>query len=144
MDLVIASNNQHKIREIRQILGDRFVLYTMADKGINIDIEETGTTFLDNALIKARTVCELTGAVSLADDTGLCVDYLDGAPGVYSARYAGDQHDDKDNRAKLLHALEGVPYDKRTAYFCTKMVLYYPDGHYLVGTGKVQGHILTE
>ena len=144
MDLVIASNNQHKIREIREILGDKFVLYTMADKGIDIEIEETGDTFEANALIKAKTVCDMTGAVALADDSGLCVDYLDGAPGVYSARYAGEQHDDKDNRAKLLSVMEGVPYDKRTACFRTVVVLYYPDGHYLVGQGKVQGHIMTE
>ena len=145
MDLVIASNNAHKIQEIRQILGDRFVLHTLADCGIDVDVEETGSTFLDNALLKAKEICRLSGGVTLADDTGLCVQALGGAPGVYSARYAGEGHDSAANRAKLLHELAAYPdAADRKAYFCTVMVLYYPDGHYLVGTGKVEGRILTE
>ena len=145
MDLLIASNNAHKVTEIKQILGNRFTLYTLADKGIDVDVEETGTTFLQNALLKAETICRLSGCITLADDTGLCVEALDGAPGVYSARYAGEEHNSAANRAKLLQAM-GNYTDKaqRRAYFCTVMVLYYPDGHYLVGNGRVDGYILQQ
>lgn len=143
MDLVIASNNSNKVREIRQILGDRFTLYTMADKGLDIDVEETGETFFDNAMLKARAVSELTGCVAIADDSGLCVECLHGAPGVYSARYAGEGHDDKQNRAKLLREMAPFPDEaQRKAYFATVLVLYYPDGHYVSAEGKVEGYIL--
>jgi len=144
MDLIIASNNANKVREIKQIIGDRFTLYTMKDKGIDIDIEETGATFAENALIKASTICRMTGTPALADDSGLCVEILHGAPGVYSARYAGEQHDDAANRRKLLHALAATPDEKdRKAYFATNIVLYYPDSHYLTVEGRVDGYILT-
>ena len=143
MDLVIASNNANKVREIKEIMGDRFVLYTMRNKGLDIDIEETGTTFEENALIKAETVCRLTGCVALADDSGLCVERLGGAPGVYSARYAGEEHDDRANRAKLLEALRAYPDENdRRAYFATVLALVYPDGHKLTVEGKVEGYIL--
>jgi XTP/dITP diphosphohydrolase len=143
MDLVIASNNANKVREIKQILGDRFTLYTMAEKGLDIEIEETGDTFEANALIKARTVCQATGCVSIADDSGLCVQHLGGAPGIYSARYAGEAHDDSLNRRKLLTALADCPDERdRQAYFATSIVLYYPDGKYLAVEGRVDGYIL--
>ena len=112
MDLVIASNNKNKVREIKEILGDKFTLYTMADKGLDVDIPETGDTFRDNALIKASYVAKATGAAAIADDSGLCVLSLDGAPGVYSARYAGEEHDDAANRRKLLEALRDYPDEK--------------------------------
>lgn len=145
MDLVIASNNANKVREIKQILANHFTLYTMAEKGLDIEIEETGSTFEENALIKASTVCHATGLPALADDSGLCVERLGGAPGVYSARYAGEQHDDAQNRAKLLSALADCPDPKdRRAYFATAIVLYYPDGHYVSVEGKVDGYILHE
>lgn len=145
MDLVIASNNKNKVREIKEILGDKFTLYTMADKGLNVDIPETGDTFRDNALIKASYVAKATGAAAIADDSGLCVLSLDGAPGVYSARYAGEEHDDAANRRKLLEALRNYPDEKdRQAYFATAIVLYYPSGEYLVAEGKVDGYVLWE
>lgn len=145
MDLIIASNNQNKVREIKEILGDKFTLYTMADKGLNVDIPETGDTFRDNALIKASYVAKATGAAAIADDSGLCVLSLDGAPGVYSARYAGEEHDDAANRRKLLEALRDYPDEKdRQAYFATAIVLYYPSGEYLVAEGKVDGYVLWE
>ena len=145
MDLVIASNNAHKVREIKQILGDKFTLYTMADKGLSMEIEETGSSFFENALIKAKAVSEATGAIALADDSGLCVEILDGAPGVYSARYAGIEQDDAANRLKLLQALSAYPNEvDRKAYFATSIVLYYPTGEYLHAEGKVDGYILKE
>ena len=143
MDLIIASNNANKVREIKEILGDRFTLYTMRDKGLDVDVEETGTTFEENALLKADTICRLTGCIALADDSGLCVERLGGAPGVYSARYAGEEHDDRANRAKLLEALRAYPDEKdRKAYFATVLALAYPDGRHLTVEGKVEGYIL--
>ena len=145
MDVVIASNNAGKVREIKQILGERYTLYTMRDKGLDMDIAETGETFLANALIKAKAVCEATGCIAIADDSGLCVDALGGAPGVYSARYAGEEQNDANNRAKLLQALAAYPEEQeRKAHFTTMMVLYFPDGHYIQAEGKVDGYILHE
>lgn len=95
MKLAIATNNQHKLQEIRAILGDSFEeLLSLKDLGIDVDVEETGTTLEENALIKARAILALSGIATLADDTGLMVDALNGAPGVYSARYAGEEHND--------------------------------------------------
>lgn len=142
MKLVIASNNPKKIAEIKTIVGDFFQeIVTLKDLGIDVDVEETGTTFEENALIKARTICELTGLPALADDSGLCVDYLDGAPGVYSARYAGEGHDDSENNALLLKNMEGVT--DRSAHFCTVIALVYPDGKTLTAEGITDGTILT-
>ena len=143
MDLVIASNNAGKVREIKEILGDKFTLYTMADKGLALDVEETGSTFLENALIKAKAVSEATSCIAIADDSGLCVDKLGGAPGVYSARYAGESHNDAQNRRKLLEELSAWPEDRdRQAHFSTAIVLYYPSGEYISATGRVDGYIL--
>ena len=96
MKLALATNNQHKIQEMRAILGDSFEeLLSLKELSIDVDVEETGATLEENALLKAREITRLSGMPSLADDTGLMVDALDGAPGVYSARYAGEGHDDK-------------------------------------------------
>lgn len=141
MNVVIASNNQHKIKEIKQILKDKFDnLYSLNEVNIECDPEENGLTFLDNAMIKANAIGQLTDMAVLADDTGLCVNALNGMPGVHSARYAGN-HDYKANREKLLHELEGK--QDRTAYFATVVVLRYPDGTTVVGEGRVDGSILT-
>ena len=144
MDLVIASNNAHKIEEIRAILGERFRLLSMADIGLHIEIEETGETLVENALIKARTVSNLTGLPCLADDTGLLVDALDGAPGVRSARFAGEDQNDQANRNKMLTLMEGIPVPRRTAHFETVLVLRYPNGQEIIARGRVDGFILTE
>ena len=144
MDLVIASNNAHKIEEIRAILGTRFRLLSMADIGLHIEIEETGETLVENALIKARTVSNLTGLPCLADDTGLLVDALDGAPGVRSARFAGEDQNDQANRNKMLALMEGIPVPQRTAHFETVLVLRYPNGQEIIARGRVDGFILTE
>lgn len=142
MKIAIATNNPNKLREIRAILGGFFdEALSLSDLGIDIDIEETGTTLSENALIKARTIRDLTGLPALADDSGLMVDALGGAPGVYSARYAGEEHDDKKNNALLLKNLEGKPRD---AKFCSVIALCYPDGRELTAEGSVRGVILEE
>lgn len=141
MKLAIATNNQHKLQEIRAILGDSFEeLLSLKDLGIDVDVEETGKTLEENALIKARAILSLSGIATLADDTGLMVDALRGAPGVYSARYAGEEHDDAKNRALLLKNLDGVK--DRSAHFATVIALCYPDGKTLTATGRVNGEIL--
>ncbi len=141
MKLAIATNNQHKLQEIRAILGDSFEeLLSLKDLGIDVDVEETGTTLEENALIKARAILALSGIATLADDTGLMVDALNGAPGVYSARYAGEEHSDAKNRALLLKNLDGVK--DRSAHFATVIALCYPDGKTLTASGRVNGEIL--
>lgn len=141
MKLAIATNNQHKLQEIRAILGDSFEeLLSLKDLGIDVDVEETGKTLEENALIKARAILSLSGIATLADDTGLMVDALKGAPGVYSARYAGEEHDDAKNRALLLKNLDGVK--DRSAHFATVIALCYPDGKTLTASGRVNGEIL--
>ena len=145
MELIIASNNAHKVQEIRQILGDRFTIFTMQQKGLQIEVEETGLTLYDNALLKAQAVSRLSGCIALADDTGLFVDALDGQPGIHAARYAGIEHDDKANRAKLLREL--APWqspEQRTARFCCVSLLYYPDDRIVWAQGRVEGRILTQ
>lgn len=144
MKCVVATNNQHKLKEMRDIIGSKLELISLSELGIDADIEENGKTFLENSLIKARAICKLTNMPTLADDTGLIVDALNGAPGVYSARYAGVEHDDKRNREKLLRELQGVEYNERTARFETVISLVFPDGRYLTAKGKVEGFILFE
>lgn len=143
MKLAIATNNAHKLQEIRAILGDSFdELLSLDDLGIDIDIEETGTTFKENAILKAETICKLCSMPTLADDTGLMVDALDGAPGVYSARYAGIEHNDKNNRALLLKNLQNV--ENRNAHFETVIAICFPSGDILTSSGRVDGYILRE
>ncbi len=143
MKLAIATNNPNKVKEIKAVLGEFFPegLYSLDELGINIEIEETGETLAENAVIKAETVCKLTGMPSLADDSGLMVDALGGAPGVYSARYAGEEHDDKKNNALLLKNLQGLP---RSAHFCSVIALVMPDGDIRTAEGRVDGEILFE
>ena len=144
MKLVLATNNAHKLSEIRQILGDRFdEILSLRDLGITQDIDETGTTLKENAIIKATTIMKITGLPTLADDTGLMVDALNGEPGVYSARYAGEQHDDKANVAKLLKNLEPYKGKERSAHFVTCMVIAYPNGKIKAVEGRTDGEITT-
>lgn len=137
--IVVASGNKHKIEEIAQILCD-YEIIPMSEAGFSGEIEENGKSFRENALIKAKAVADALGCAALADDSGLCVDYLGGAPGIYSARFSGEG--DKANRALLLKKLEGA--DDRRAYFECAMCLYRPDGRTLFGTGRTYGHILEE
>ena len=142
MKLVIASNNAHKITEIKEILKGKFdEMYSLAEMGIDCDPVEDGDTFLANALIKVNEIAKHTNYAVLGDDTGLCVDALDGAPGVMSARYAGD-HDSAKNRQKLLCALQNET--NRSAHFETVVALRYPDGKIVTAFGRVDGEILTE
>ena len=142
MKLVIASNNEHKIEEIKQILQGKFEeMYSLAEMGIDCDPVEDGQTFLDNALIKVNEIAKYTQYAVLGDDTGLCVEALGGAPGVMSARYAGD-HDNAKNRAKLLYELQNAT--NRNAHFETVVALRYPDGKIVTAFGRVDGLIATE
>lgn len=143
MKLAIATNNAHKLDEIRAILGNSFdELLSLKDLGIDVDVEETGTTLEENSLLKARTICDICKMPTLADDTGLMVDALDGAPGVYSARYAGQAHDDKANRVLLLKNLDGK--SNRRAHFATVITICYPNGDFITSSGRVEGSILHE
>lgn len=141
MDIVIASANKHKIEEFQKIFADIFQnIVSMTDAGFSGDVEETGETLFENALIKAKTVSEALGVPVLSDDTGLIAVALKNEPGVRSARYAGD-HDDAKNRKKLIEKLENLD---KTAYFSCILVLYYPDGHYITAEGKTYGTIVSE
>lgn len=135
--IVAATANAHKLKEIREILNDYEIL-SAREAGFTEEIEETGETFEENALIKARAVCRATGMSALADDSGLCVDALNGAPGVYSARYSGGG--DEKNRALLLKNLQNAR--TRTAHFCCAVALVNPDGSEFLATGKTFGRIL--
>lgn len=140
MKIAIATNNRKKLAEIRAVLGGFFEeMYSLDDLGISVEIEETGSTLTENALIKARAILGMTGLASLADDSGLMCDALDGAPGVYSARYAGEGHDDKANNALLLENLAGKD---RSAHFCSVIALCLPDGREFTAEGRVDGVIL--
>ena len=140
MKVIIATGNRHKVAELSELFapynnkGYEFV--SMRDAGFTGDIVEDADTFEGNALIKARTVCEATGCIAIADDSGLCVDALDGKPGVFSARYAGELADDGRNNAKLLAELRDVPEEKRTARFCCVIAAAFPDGKTVVAQGE--------
>ena len=143
MELVIASNNKHKVCEIKKILAGKFDrIYSLGELSIEVDPEETAPDFFGNALIKAKAVAACTDKAVLADDSGLEVEALGGAPGVFSARYAGKPCSDKRNNEKLLKEMKGVA--DRRARFVTTMVLLFPNGHYEVALGEVKGEILTE
>lgn len=140
--LVVASGNKGKINEIKSILGDIYDVVSMQELGFNEDIEETGLTFFENALIKAKTVCKALNMPVLADDSGLMVDALNGAPGIYSARYSGEHGNDKSNRDLLIKNLEKE--NNRKAKFASSVVLYYPNDTYVEGYGETSGEILYE
>ena len=153
MKLIIASNNRHKIEEIKAMLGVRFdVVQGMREAGLELEVDENAETLEGNAEKKAAEVFALAdsmgiignGDAVLADDTGLLVDALGGAPGVRSARYATDGHDDAANRRKLLYALAGVPTRKRGAHFATAMVLKIKGEPDIEATGRVFGVITEE
>lgn len=144
MKLVLASSNAGKLAELRDLLGDASIeLHAQSEFGVT-DAEETGLTFVENALLKARHAARATGLPSLGDDSGLCVDALDGAPGLYSARYAGGHGDSAANIAKLLAALRDVPEAARTARFvCVLAVLRHAeDPQPLIAEGVWEGRIL--
>lgn len=128
MELIAATHNKGKLVEFTELLRPLNAVVVPLDAlDLNIEIEETGTTFAENARIKAETIFKLTGRPAIADDSGLCVDALEGAPGVYSARYGGPGLTDAGRVQKLLAALEGVPQDKRGAHFVSAICCVLPD-----------------
>ncbi len=144
MRVVLASGNEKKRREIEAILaGLDIELVAMTDLGVPSP-EETGDTFEENALLKARAVAEATGLPAIADDSGLAVDALDGRPGVRSARYAGESATDAENNAKLLAELDGVAPEQRTARFVCAAALVTSDGDERVVRGLMEGYVLSE
>lgn len=138
--LVLASGNAGKIREFAEMFP-AFNVRGYKDFGLDFDIEETGKTFYENALIKAKTVSEALNLPALADDSGLCVQSLHGAPGIYSARYAGDGNDEH-NIQKLLRELAGKE-DRSASFYCS-LVLFYPSDKIISSEGKTEGRILFE
>ncbi|SEO44909.1 XTP/dITP diphosphohydrolase [Luteibacter sp. UNC138MFCol5.1] len=144
MRIVLASGNAGKVIELEQLLqGTGVQLVAQTSLGVT-DADETGLTFVENALIKARHAARATGLPALADDSGICVDALDGAPGLYAARYAGTHGDSAANNAKLLRELDGVPPEKRGAYFIAVLVLlrHADDPAPLIAEGRWYGRIL--
>lgn len=142
-EIVFATNNEHKLQELREIVGHKFNILSLAQIGCHDDIPETASTIEGNAEMKARYVKQHYGYDCFSDDTGLEIDALGGDPGVYSARYAGPGHDSEANIDKVLAKLQGVPPERRTARFRTAVALL--QGQQLhIFEGKVEGHILTE
>ncbi len=142
MIVCAATNNPGKLKELRRILERAgHTVKSLRELGVDLDPEETGTTFAENARIKATAFCRATGLATVADDSGLCVDALDGAPGVYSARYAGVHGDDDANNQKLLAALAGVPAERRGARFVSAVCLVLPDGRQLTVEGECPGAV---
>ena len=140
MKLIIASNNAHKLTEMKAILAPFFDdVQSMREAGIEHETVEDGETFMENAVKKARELAEISGCCAIADDSGLCVDALGGAPGVYSARYSGVHGDDKANNAKLLQELEGV--EDRGAHYACAIALVWPDGRILTAEDYLYGEI---
>ncbi len=139
--IVIATGNQHKVKEIKSIFKDYNVI-SQKEAGLDLDVYEYGNSFEANAVIKAMAVSRALNCIALADDSGICVNALGGAPGVYSARYSGAHGDDKANRALLVENLK----DKKdkSAYFKSAIALVFPGGRTVIGTGVTEGEILSE
>jgi len=142
-EIILASNNKDKVKEVKQILCD-YDIVSLKDAGIDVDVEENGTTFEENALIKARAIAKITGKMTMADDSGLEIDYLDKAPGVYSARFMGhDTSYDIKNKA-LIEKLEGVEGQDRSCRFVCAIAVVFPDGREIVKRGTMEGLLAKE
>ena len=140
MRFVLATHNPGKLREMGEILKDFGIeVVSPRDLGITVDVEETGTTFAENAMLKAKAICKAAGLPAIADDSGLCVDALNGAPGVYSARYGGEGLDDKGRYMLLLSSLRGAP--TRAAHFACAVACAFPNGDTLTAEGRCDGSI---
>lgn len=140
--MIFATGNENKMKEIREILGALpLEILSMKEAGVSADIVEDGKTFEENALIKARAICKLAGEMVLADDSGLEIDYLNKEPGIYSARYMGEDTSYHIKNKSLIDRLEGVPDEKRTARFVCAIAAVLPDGKELVVRGTVEGII---
>lgn len=143
MLICAATGNAAKLREIRRILSPLgYEVKSQKELGITLEPEETGTTFAQNAFIKAKSICLVSGVPTIADDSGLAVDALNGEPGVYSARYSGVHGDDEANNRKLLQNLAGLPEEKRTAQFVCAICLYLPGGAHITVEGECAGRVI--
>ena len=140
--IIFATGNAGKMKEIREILKDFDAeVLSMKEAGVEAEIVEDGKTFEENAVIKAKTVCKLTGEIALADDSGLEIDYLNKEPGIYSARYMGEDTSYRIKNANLIERLEGVPDEKRTARFVCAIAAAFPDGTVKTVRGTMEGRI---
>ena len=140
--MVFATGNKNKMKEIKMIMADLdYEIITMKEAGFEGDIIEDGTTFEENALIKARTIAKQTGLLTLSDDSGLVIDALDGAPGIYSARFMGEDTSYDIKNTELINRLNGVPDEKRTARFVCAVAAVFPDGREEVVRGTMEGRI---
>jgi len=140
--IIFATANQGKMKEIREILSDLDIqVLSLKDAGIDVDVVEDGATFEENAIIKAKTIMELTGEAVLADDSGLEIDYLNKEPGIYSARYMGEDTSYRVKNANLIARLKGVPDEQRTARFVCAIAAAFPDGRVVTTYGTVEGII---
>ncbi len=144
MKMIAATNNAHKLKELKEILSELGVeIISLQEAGINIEIEENGDSFEANALIKAREIYRITGKPTIADDSGLEVEALRGKPGIYSARYAGAEGNEKDkrNREKLLEEMKDVPKEDRKARFCSAIAAVFHEGKEIIAKGYIYGSI---
>lgn len=140
MKLLLATNNKHKVKEMTEIFADMdYEIISPKDIGLVLDVDENGTTFAENATIKAKAFCEASGYAALADDSGLVVECLGGEPGVYSARYGGEGLDDAGRTQLLLKNMEGKT-DRRAAFVCA-IAMVFPDGRLLTSEGECRGNI---
>ncbi len=140
--IIFATTNKNKVREVNMMMeGFDVELVPMTEVGIDVDIEETGTTFEENAIIKAKVICELTGEIALADDSGLEVDYLDGAPGVYSSRFLGEDTPYEIKNDYIIEKLKDAKGNERSARFACAMAMVFPDGDVETCYGTIEGLI---
>ncbi len=139
MKIIAATKNKNKLREFGEILKD-FEIISQEEAGVDIDVEETGSTFEENSYLKAKAIYDITGITTIADDSGLCVDALNGEPGVYSARYGGEGYDDKGRVQLLLKNMKDVPDEERTARFVCVITLVGDEG-VITARGECEGRI---
>ena len=145
MKVIMATNNENKVREIRQMLeGTPIEIVPLREAGIDVEIEENGSSFDENAAIKAEAIRDMTGQLAIADDSGLVIDYLDGAPGIYSSRFLGTDTDYSVKNMAILDMLDGVPDEQRSARFVCSMAIAYPDGKTEIYQGVMEGRIAYE
>ena len=145
MKIIMATSNKDKVNEIRQMLsGTDIEIVSLKEAGVSINIEENGSSFDENAAIKANAVRDLTGQMAISDDSGLVIDYLDGAPGIYSSRFMGESTPYSEKNAAILEKLQGVPDEQRSARFVCSMAIAYPDGHTETVQGVMEGRIAHE
>lgn len=141
-ELIVATKNKGKIVEIKKVLEKMpFGVMSMGDAGIDIDVVEDGKTFEDNALKKATEICKVSGTIVLADDSGIEVDFLDGAPGIYSARFGGPEATDDDRNNILLNRMKDVPFEQRTARYVCAIAVAFPDGRSFVVKDTCEGFV---